>query len=77
MSVWREVKDSMSGITGDAYAPLLRMRLSELSDSDARLFRRESGLVIEIKDETGRSFSQDEFEQRIMERFAAEEAARS
>ncbi len=66
----------MSGITGHAYAPLLRMRLSELSDSDARLFRRESGLVIEIKDETGRSFSQDEFEQKIMERFAAEEAAR-
>lgn len=77
MSVWREVKNSMSSITGDAYAPLLRMRLSELSDSDARLFRRESGLVIEIKDETGRSFSQDELEQKIMERFAAEEAARS
>ena len=77
MSVWREVKDSMDGVAGDAYAPLLRMHLSELSDSDARLFRREAGLVIEIKDETGQSFSHDELEQTIMERFAEEEAARS
>ncbi len=77
MSVWREVKDSMDGVAGDAYAPLLRMRLSELSDGDAKLFRSEAGLVIEIKDETGQSFSRDELEQKIMERFAEEEAARS
>jgi predicted CopG family antitoxin len=66
----------MDGVAGDAYAPLLRMHLSELSDSDARLFRREAGLVIEIKDETGQSLSHDELEQKIMERFAEEEAAR-
>lgn len=66
----------MDGVAGDAYAPLLRMRLSELSDSGARLFRREAGLVIEIKDETGQSLSHDELEQKIMDRFAEEEAAR-
>lgn len=66
----------MDGVAGDAYAPLLRMRLSELSDSDTRLFRREAGLVIEIKDETGQSLSHDELEQKIMDRFAEEEAAR-
>ena len=45
----------MNGVAGDAYGPLLRMRLSGLSDSDAKLFRREAGLVSEIKDETGQS----------------------
>ncbi len=77
MSVWREVKDSMDGVAGDAYAPLLHMCLSGLSDSDAKLFRREAGLVIDITDETGQSFSRDELEQKIMERFAEEESARS
>lgn len=77
MSVWSEVRDFMRGKTGDAYAPILRLHLAELPDGDAELFRMESEFALGVRDESGDAFSYNECEQKIMERFAEEESARS
>ena len=78
MSVYAEVSQRLPSTPDDGYNVLLDMELSELTVGDRELFHQEALYCVSLYSVYGAKADDDEFcEQKIMERFAAEEAARS
>lgn len=77
MSVWFDVKASIPHTSDDGYPTLLKNALSRYTAYEQRLFREESRYVLDLCDMHGiNMLPRDECEQKTMERFAEEEAAR-
>lgn len=78
MSVYAEVSKRVPSTPDDGYNVLLGIELGELTEGDRELFHQEALYCVSLYRAYGAKADDDEFcEQKIMERFAAEEAARS
>lgn len=78
MSVWRDIKSAVRYTDDDGYSAMLRDAMAGLSAYEEKLFREEARYVLSLHDMVPYgSIPIDAIEQKIMERFAAEEAARS
>jgi hypothetical protein len=78
LSVYAEVSKRVPQTPDDGYNVLLDMELSELSPADRELFGREAQYCLSLYRTYGHKAVDVDFcDEKIMERFAAEEAARS
>ena len=78
MSVYAEVSERVPSTPDDGYNVLLDMELRELTARDRELFHQEALYCVSLYRTYGAKADDNEFcEQKIMERFAEEEAARS
>ncbi len=78
MSVYADVSKMVPSTPDDGYNVLLDMELGKLSTGDRELFHQEALYCVSLYRTYGAKADDDEFcEQKIMERFASEEAARS
>lgn len=78
MSVWREIKSAFRYTYDDGYSAMLQDAMDGLSVYEKKLFREEARYVLSLHDMAPHgSVPIDAIEQKIMERFAAEEAARA
>lgn len=78
LSVLHEVEKQTSGLPDDDYGTLLDGIIDALSDYDARLYHDEVKYALDLQADFGKEPDfEKRLEQRIMERFATEEAARS
>lgn len=81
MSIWRETNaEMMAGCPEDDYQGFINSVLGKLSKTDRELDQREAKYALELMGEyadMSPSEKDEAIEKRIMERFAAEEAART
>lgn len=78
MSVWHDIKSAVNYTNDDGYQTMLQDAMQTLSASEKDLFRKESSYVLLLHDGVPYgAIPTDILEQKIMERFAEEEAARS
>jgi len=74
----RDIKSRITYTPDDGYPLVLDMELRNWPESDRLLFRREAKFVVSLYSQYGvEAYDADFRERKIMERFAAEEAARS
>ena len=77
MSVLHEVEKQTSELPDDDYGTLFDGIIDALSDYDARLYHDEVKYALELQADFGKERDfEKRLEQKIMERFAEEEAAR-
>lgn len=78
MSVLRDIESRIPRTHDDGYMTLLNNELENWSPEDKALFMEETKFALSLYGEFGDKANDAEFcEQKIMERFAEEEAARS
>ena len=78
MSVLRDIESRVPQTQDDGYMTLLDNELANWTSEDKALFMEETRYAISLYGEYGEDANDPDFcEQKIMEHFAAEEAARS
>ena len=77
MSVWHDIKSAVNYTDDDGYQTMLQDAMQTLSALEKDLFREESSYVLLLHDGVPYgTIPTDILEQKVMERFAEEEAAR-